>query len=221
MKTPQERKENSEKILRAKGIGIFEELPMIPPTGAVRLKSIDEICKRAIAALLSTQIACEISQQHYDQVKFFLDYMKRFQVTDSLNAKEKKLVEGLFQPQDVMDIVWEYECYWAVAWALGLVNVNEIQEADQICDCNKAIHLVADCNSYEDFRNACKLRDIEEILDMLDLFYRYHWACVQHKWVDETCPVGNLNEEVVFERRKGLEWLISEEDDWYDIILNT
>ncbi|MDE5754050.1 MAG: DUF4272 domain-containing protein [Oscillospiraceae bacterium] len=220
MKTPQERKENSERIIRAKGIGVFEGLPMAPSAGAVRLKNIDEICKRAIAALLSTQIACEISNQHYDKVKFFIDYMKYFQVMDVLNEKEKKLVNGLFQPQDVMDIIWEYECYWAVVWALGLVD-DAIQDADQICDCDKAISLVVNCKSYEDFKNACKLRDIEEILDMLDLFYRYHWACVQHRWVDEKCPVGNLNEEIVFERRRGLEWLISEEDDWYDIALHT
>lgn len=219
MKTPQERKEQNEKILKTRGIGIFEQLPMLPSSGDVRLKHVDVICKRAIVALLSTQIACEISQQHYQNVKFFIDYMEHFQVMDALNQKEKKLVSGLFQPQDVMDVIWEYECYWAIAWALGLVD--EIREADQICDCNKAIHLVSDCNSYEEFKNNCKLRDIEEILDMLDLFYRYHWACVQNKWVDPTCPIGNLNEEVVYERRRGLEWLISEETDWHAISLDT
>ena len=55
---------------------------------------------------------------------------------------------------------------------------------------------------------------------MLDLFYRYDWACTEKRLNPDT-PIGNLNPEVVVERRRGLEWLISEEDDWFDIPLNT
>lgn len=219
MKTPQERKEINEKKIKEKGIGVFEGLPMIPSANEVRLKSKDEICRRAIAALFSIQIACEISKQNYNNVKFFIDYMKKFEVLDVLNAKEKRLVNGMFDSRDVTDVVWEYESYWSIVWSLGLVD--DIQDAGQMCDCKKAIHLVKDCKSYEDFESKCKLRDIEEILDMLDLFYRYHWACVQRAYVDKKLPIGNLNEEIVFERRRGLEWLISEEKDWNDISLDT
>lgn len=219
MKTPQERKAISEKKIKAKGIGVFEGLPMIPPANEVCRKSLDDICKRAIAALLSTQIACDISEQRYDGVKFFIDHMKKFGVFDTLNEKEKHLVNGMFDQRDLVDVVWEYECFWALAWALGLVE--DISDASQICDCEKAVHLVADCDSYETFRQNCKPRDIEEILDMLDLYYRYHWACVQNMHIDKNLPIGDLNMEVVFERRRGLEWLISQENDWHEIALHT
>ncbi|MCI8654866.1 MAG: DUF4272 domain-containing protein [Clostridia bacterium] len=33
--------------------------------------------------------------------------------------------------------------------------------------------------------------------------------------------IGNLNPEVVLERRRGLEWLISKEYDWNNISLDT
>ena len=39
--------------------------------------------------------------------------------------------------------------------------------------------------------------------------------------VDKTLPIGDLNMEVVFERRRGLEWLISQENDWHEIALHT
>lgn len=107
---------------------------------------------------------------------------------------------------------------WAVVWSLGLVD--DIKEANEICDCQKAIGLVSHCKSYEEFKKQCHTRSVDEILDMLDLYYRYHWACVEKRIHPET-PIGDLNPEVVWERRRGLEWLVSEEADWYEISLDT
>ena len=217
MKTPQERKAQSEQRIRAQGIGVFEGLPMLPQE--VRWKDTDTVCKRAVAALLSTQIALAISQEKYGDVSGFIRLMENRGVKTCLLAKEQQLVSGMFSPQDVTDVVWEYECCWALFWALGLVE--DITDAGAICDCNRATRLVADCPTMEAFRAKCRPRDPEEILDMLDLYYRYHWACVQHRFVDPALPVGNLNEEVVYERRRGLEWMISDEADWHDIALHT
>lgn len=68
--------------------------------------------------------------------------------------------------------------------------------------------------------SAIKLKSAEKILDMLDLFYCYHWACVE-KRIRPATQIGDLNPEVVYERRRGLEWLISEESDWNKISLGT
>lgn len=38
---------------------------------------------------------------------------------------------------------------------------------------------------------------------------------------DKLTSIGALNPEVVVERRRGLEWLFSEEEDWNDISLDT
>lgn len=219
MTTPQERKERSEQKILKKGIGINKYLPMIPPSNTVKLRDIDDVCKRAIAALLSIQIAFEISNQNYKDVKFFIDLMDNFNVRNCLNPKEQNLVNAMFSQQDVTDVVWEYECYWSLVWALGLID--NIEDAGSVCDCEKAVHLVADCGDFEEFKSKCRMRDVEEILDMLDLYYRYHWATVQHRWIDDKLPIGNLNEEVVYERRRGLEWLISDTDNWFDISLDT
>ena len=92
MKTPQERKALSETKIKAQGIGVFEGLPFIPSAEEVTLKSFDEICKRAIATLICTQIACEIAKENYKQIGFFVDMLKKYDVSDCLNEKENHLV---------------------------------------------------------------------------------------------------------------------------------
>lgn len=217
--TPAERKERTEKLLAEKGIGINPNLPLTEPVSEIQLKSLDDICKRAVAALLSTQIAVELSEQHTDDAASFVNLMKHFGVADSLNNKEKKLVSGNASQQELTDIVWEYECYWSLVWALGLIE--DISDASNICDCLTAIRLVSKCSDLEDFKSKCKIRSKDEIMAMLDLYYRYHWAVVQHEHSDSSCPVGDLNGDVVFERRRGLEWLVCDTEDWYDISLDT
>ena len=56
---------------------------------------------------------------------------------------------------------------------------------------------------------------------MLDLHYRFHWACVEKRINPDSINIADLNPEVVYERRRGLEWLFSDEDDWYEISLDT
>ena len=149
----------------------------------------------------------------------FSNLIKEFRVEDCLNSKEKKIFDGTYTEQDVLDVTWEYECYWSLIWALGLIG-DESLDASKTCDCETAITLVSKSKDFEDFKSKCKLRNPLEILDMLDLFYRYHWACVE-KRIKPNINISNLNPEVVYERRRGLEWLFSEEKDWNNISLDT
>lgn len=214
------RKNKSIEKLKELGIAYLDTLPTIEDSSEVTLRSLDEICQRAIACLLSTQIACDISENNdYNESKqLFSSLLKNYGVENNLLYKEKKLFAGSYQEQDVIDIVWTYETYWALIWALGLID--NIEYPTTICDCQKAITIVGDCQSYDEFKSKCHLRDIEEILDMLDLHYRYHWACVE-KSINPETSIGKLNSDVVIERRRGLEWLISQKQDWNDIQLNT
>ena len=61
---------------------------------------------------------------------------------------------------------------------------------------------------------------LEELKDMTDYYYRAHWAVVENRLRPETA-IGDLNEEVVMERRRGLDWLFAPEDDWFEISLDT
>jgi hypothetical protein len=94
---------------------------------------------------------------------------------------------------------WKYESLWILLWALGIAK--DIGEMDKICDCD----LVMDVFREGGLKNRSKLRSLDEILSKLDLVYRYHWACVDARINGK--KVAGLDEEVVMERRAGLEWL--------------
>lgn len=221
MRDPLERRAKNNEFIKSQGIICNEDLPCVESSAEVRLKSFDKICERAVAALLIIQIGCDIGNDNYEEsMEVIPGFLKKFGVEDKLNSKEKRLIDGTYEMQDAIDVVWEYEAYWSLVWALGLIEDDDLTEAGEVCDGNIAIPLVSDCKDMADFKSRCKLRDIEDILDMLDLFYRYHWATVENRLHPEK-EIADLNEEIVTERRRGLEWLVSEEEDWYDISLDT
>lgn len=205
--------------IKKEGIACFEELPCIEASSEVRLKDIDTICKRAIACLLTIQIVYDIKKGKYEQSKKTInELLERYGVKDCLNSKERKLFDGTYQEQDLIDLDWEYEAYWSLIWALGIIG--DISDGSSVCDCDLAIRLVVENKTYENFKAICNLRDVNEILDMLDLYFRYHWA-VEDKRINPQINIGTLNPSVVVERRRGLEWLVSSEDDWYNVQMNT
>lgn len=213
------RRKNSNSIIKSLKIDCLESLPVIEDSTQITLKAIDDIYKRAITSLLSAQFACDINDGNYDEAKIlFKESLLKYEVQNCLNPKEKRLFDGNYTEQDIIDVCWEYETFWAIAWCLGLTD--DISDAENICDCKLAFDLVNKNNAYTDFCSTCKLRDIEEILDMLDLYYRYHWAIVE-KRINPQTNIGTLNPDIVVERRRGLEWIVCDTQDWYDISLDT
>lgn len=216
---PAERKNKNEEYIKSQGIACNEHLGTVESSTDVKLKSIDEICMRAIVSYIVIQIACDINNGKYEEsIKYFKPALDKYDGYKYLNQKEKRVVDGTYTMQDAIDLDWEYETLWSLLYALSLVN--DIKNGGDICDCNYVIGLFCKFPALEEFKSRCKLRNIEEILDTLDLYYRYHWACVE-KQINSETKIGNLNPSVVVERRRGLEWLISEEQDWYNISLDT
>lgn len=217
----EKRRKISNKKIKKLGIACLETLPVIEDSSQVKLKSLDVICKRAIASLISIQVAFTIANgEDFNEAKpFFENLLERYSVQDALLENEKKVLNNEASEKEILNITWNYEAYWSLVWALGLVD--DIEYPYSICDCDLAINLVVGCKNLEEFKIKCKIRDIEKILDMVDLYYRYHWAVVEKQWANPDTNIGDLNSEVVFERRKGLEWLISSEDDWDEISLDT
>ena len=157
--TPEERKANSERILTEKGIGFQEEIPPLKPASEIKLRSFDDICKRAIAALLSTQAAIELSDKNPEGIEKFKRLMVYFGVEECLNKLEALVMEKKASKEDLVEVVWEYESCWALFWVLGLVD--DITDASRICDCEKAIRFVSQCESFDDFKKQCTLRSID------------------------------------------------------------
>ena len=219
-----ERREKNNEFLTKNNITINNNLLSKMDDQKVKLKNIDEICKRAITCLITIQVACDInngkdikSAEYKDDLDFVKSLYKKFDVENCLNSKEKRVIEGNYSAQDVIDMDWAYEAYWALCWCLNLVD--DISDGGLLCDCTQALSFVIKSNSFDEFKNQCNLRSVKEILDMYDLYYRYNWA-INNKYVDVNTNIGNLNASNVVERRRALEWILSETDDWYDLQLN-
>lgn len=220
---PLERKERSIEILKNVKVPFIEWLPAIEDENEIEIRSGEEIAKRAIACLISIQVACDINKgDNIEESKaFFLEFLDKYDVKEELTDKEKKIIFGNPEEQDIINMIWKYEAYWTLIWALGLVE--KLEYPSEICDCNFAVRAVADCEDFEDFMKNVKLRSIDEILNEADLIYRYNWACVNARINGESSP-SNLDSGVVFERHWGVNWLIGKNtynDEWDSISTDT
>jgi hypothetical protein len=225
--TPRERRDNSIERLKKMGISYNGHLPLIESSNEITVKDLDVICKRAIACLLSASCAATIGSEKdatiADIIKLHVGYLSYYDIAyDDLLPQEKLIFSSNFTQQNVINVAWSYEIYWGIIWASNLITNKEMINASEVCNVKRAIALLLETSDdYDFFKGLCKLRSVEKILDMLDLYYCYHWACRQKGLHPDTTNIGKLNEEVVMERRKALEWLIREEQDWDEIPLDT
>lgn len=224
---PRERRNNTIEQLKKSGIAYNSSLSLTEPSGEIGLKSLEEVKKRSLGSMLCIQLACSISQgeNYWETLSFVMQHLQEWNISvDDLLPKERRLIrnkhttEGCtdeIERQDVIDVAWNYESYWSLIWALDLISDKELKNASKLCNTERAAAISPLILELD-----LKLRNVEKILDMVDLFYCYHWACVEKRIHPDT-KIGKLNPEVVMERRKGLEWLISPEKDWDDISLDT
>lgn len=214
-----QRKDKNNYFIEQQGIAINPNLSCLYTDSDVTLKSFEEVCKKAMATLITIQVACDINQggDYNKSVEVFSELINIYNIGASLNSKELKIFNGSYTRQDAIDLDWAYETYWALCWYLGLVD--DISDASLLCDCNRAINFVIKCKNFTEFMHQCKPRTLEELLDMHDLYYRYNWA-INEKKINPETNIGNLNSSIVIERRRGLEWILSNVDDWYSLQLN-
>lgn len=217
-----QRKETSLAYLKEKQVPYLESLPELPPLSELKVRSREEIARRAVALLIVIQYACDVAQEGDLPASkaFVADLLDKFGVADELTGDERDLL-AQEEPsrQAAINIAWQYEAYWALLWALGLLD--SLDFPDHTCDCEFAIQAVSSCDGFAEFLDKTTLRQPESILDEADKIYRLHWACVNDR-IQGREPAAGLNESVVMERRRALFWMIGYRDEaWDDIRMDT
>lgn len=216
-----ERRENTLRKLTVLGIGHCEGLPFVE--NSKLCKNETQICKRFISSLFFSLLACNyIQDRDYYKTEgkeITEKIIETFKLQDYLLVDEKKLLSGECDDHTAVNVSWTVECCYALAWVLGFVPTEEMEVADAPNSCD-LFAFIQPFHNFDDFKASCHLRRSVEVMDMFDLYYNYHWACVDHN-INPSTKCGQLNEEVVVERRKALEWLISQDFDWECISLNT
>ncbi len=215
----QNRKNRSINILKEQGISYIDELPAIVSSYEVTGKTLEEIAKRAIVLCIVCNYASDIvssRKKRYlkNSKKFFTKLLDKFNVKDAMTKEEKEL----FEKNDknlAIQISWQFEGCLVLLWTLGIID--EIGYPDTLVDADLITSAVSSCETFKEFIEKCELRDVNEVLDLADLTYRYNWYCVETKINNEDSVI---NREIVMERHRAFKWLISDEK-WDKVEINT
>ena len=132
--TPQERRDNTIEQLQKAGIATNPHLPLLEPGEKVILKSKEEIEKRCLGSMLCIQLACSINngENYAEALSFVMQYLEKWHISvDDLLPKERLLIRNKhtvkdctdeLTKQNIIDVVWTYETYWSLIWALDLIS---------------------------------------------------------------------------------------------------
>ena len=215
------RREKTLSILKKMDIDYCSGLPIIEDMAIT--KSLSDICRRAVVSLYISVWAdyyINDKKELNDEKELLMNRMKELDSLSALFPSEKALIGGTVSDKDALQLTWGVECCYMLMWVMGFIETSEAIDACDECDPQTIIRILNSFDSLNEMMEKCKIREQGQILDMLDLYYNYHWACVDKSVRPET-NCGELIGGVVMERRKALEWLFDEENDWSEISLDT
>lgn len=207
-----ERKARSESILKQRGVKINANLQSLRASSDIQLRSPEEIIDRAYALLITAVKGEGIEQEH------LVKAIKSKNIRSFSPREEIIFQAGSLSDEDRAYATWRYEGLNTILWALGLLD--ELPYPSAICDVPKIVELIFQ-PSRSDFEGSVKMREPEEIMDVLDLHYRMNWACVDARIKGEEVS-GSLDSGVVYERHYALNWLTCDGNkEWDDVQTNT
>jgi len=183
---------------------INESLPLLDPIKSIR--TVDEVIDRLLCLH-----ACAAYASGFDRDEAHA-WLKREGLFDKLTWLELEFLTT--NPDAEMIFVDRIEAMWALAWIIGIVPQLDFSK-----ECSDDfVEMMPDLLTQESssaFREKARLRPIDEIAAACDLAYCLHWG-IRHAAVTGQKRPGRLEEEDIEERRRGLDWFLSDEpwEEW-------
>jgi len=208
----QEIKYNNESLIEKRGYRFNPWLPMVEDP---RPRSLDAIKGRMSVMNALINISFEAP------IEVIKDWIDQYELSPYLSDWEKNILaktnEELTE-RESNTLRWYLEALWTLMWATEMIT-----ELDERKWCGDYMdELLPDLQANENnskLESISTLRPEKELYQMLDLYYRLHWYCVDERMNGREAK--NTNEGLVYERRKALEWLLNTENDWDDIEMGT
>lgn len=193
---------------KALGIDVSTTLPLIEPP--YRTKNVHETISRILAMNVMAAIA-----YGFDKTKG-IAWLSREKLEGSLSEHKRTFLSK--GSGDTTPFKLQIEGMWALAWSIGVVK-----ELDFAKDCDEKFaqelpNLKLNQGG-ENLRRIANQRPLEEILGACDLAYCLHSAIRESQITNKNSP-KKLKPYVILERRRALDWLLSEES-WDEIDLDT
>jgi len=200
------------KRLQSKGINVIDHLPHLD---SPKFRNPQDIAKRAM-------ILTALFQLHLNAPK---EIIKKWIIDNKLEnnlfENEQKYLEVNYielTEQDQAKIYWFIEAVWTLAWVNGLHNKLTLNSGvdDNLAD---LIPNIAKDESASNFIKNFKTRKEKEVFEMLDKLYRAHWFARNNNL--KGIANDKVNLDIIIERRKALEFVCYDQDNWNEIELNT
>jgi hypothetical protein len=171
------------------------------------------VAKRCIATTI-----CAVQGEEPDQ-KETKELIERYSASEYFTPNEKTFL-AIAKPskQERVDHTWQYECVHVFLWSL---NFREgLKPANEICSVPEDVGVLNKKVVAKEFVEGSKLRSKSEILDMVDLYYRLHWAAIELRIKGNKSD--KIDEGIIRERHKALNWLIGYmNQEWDDVTTDT
>jgi hypothetical protein len=208
----QQRKEQTEIILKENNIQVNPYLPLIEEESEAIIRSAQDIAKRVlILAYLYTTI------HNGDDKRDIIAYLKTEKLWGHVSQREQTLFKkDILTEKESIGISWRVECIYVLLW-----SINKIDNLGLPADETSGIfNLIPEyMEPSKEFISEAVIRKTTEILDASDLIYRIHWATRQ-AGIDNA-EVPNINPDVVVEWHQAINWITFYEDKWDDITTDT
>lgn len=205
---PTEIRARSLSVTTKAGLSIPASLPLLDD--GLRLRQQDEVVDRLLCL---TAVAA--AAYGFDKAKA-VAWLRQEQLDAKLTDAERRFVErGEGRPQ-VFQV--QVEGMWALGWVVGIVpQLDFWKDSD-----SRFVTLLPNlkvAQSSSEWRRKEKLRSLDDVTAACDLAYCLHWA-VRQAEIEKKQPPAKLKGYVVVERRRALEWLLSDEA-WDAVSLDT
>lgn len=186
-------------------------LPALDPVTISRKP--DEISGRILA--LNACVACSYGFSRNSA----LGWLEQEGLGHHLSKYEHEYLHGKDDAKKAM-LQWQVEALWSLTWAASYHNNLDFSRS-----CSKDfVFIFPDLKNLEpsvNFLTSYSIRSTNEIARMLDIAYCLHWAVREMQIQGKQQKLSRqVHDQVIIERRRGLEWLVGEED-WDDVSLDT
>lgn len=197
--------------IRNKGYKVNDWLPILDTPN---LRSLEEI--KARMAVMNALINIAFGAPVY----IIRDWIKSHNLSKYLSDSERETLEK--ENEELSDIEvnslnWYLESLWALMWVTEMIP--ELDE-ENYCGDDMA-SLLPNLQNEEDNQKLERVQNLKserEIYEMLDYYYRLHWYCVDERINGRQ---AKLNEGIIYERRKSLEWVFNRAEDWDNVEMST
>lgn len=207
------RKAQSEIRLVFEGIPVNTFLPPIENAFSAKVRNSDAIVHRSMALLAVSMKAEGASKTELQQLIKQHGLHTHFTPAETLFlAKENP------EEHELLQFSWQREAVCTLLWAIGFMD--SLTPPTHQCSSDMITSIVSRHTSQSLIKHA-QVRSTNQLLDQVDLIYRYHWA-IRDAFLQGLPRPSSLHPDVIMARHHALNWLIGVGDgDWDNVSTDT